>query len=84
MSKKGNVKNHSENNVVESKMPQIVCLPTSIKLFRFYGGFPPKDRLLNPGTWFYIKFILLAVCSSSVLVGSVLHLVKNIKGKCTA
>lgn len=63
------------------KEPEIVCMPTSIKVFRIYGGFPPKGQLLNPGKLFYFRFVITAVYSSLILVGSILHLVQNIKGR---
>lgn len=66
---------------VQPKTPEIVCMPTSIKVFRIYGCFPPKDRLLNPGKMFYIRFIFTAIYSSLILVGSILHLVKSVKGR---
>lgn len=64
----------------KSKLPEIVCMPTSIKVFRIYGGFPPRDRVLNPGKMFYIRFVITAIYSSLILVGSILHLIKSIKG----
>uniref|UniRef100_A0A310SD38 Odorant receptor n=1 Tax=Chrysomela lapponica TaxID=153811 RepID=A0A310SD38_CHRLA len=61
------------------KPKDIICMPTSIKVFRLYGMFPSANRLLNPGKKFYIKFALIALYSSLVLVGCTMHLVKNIK-----
>lgn len=69
-----------QNEDDKSKIPQIVCMPTSIKVFRIYGGFPAKDKLLNPGKMFYIRFVVTAIYCSLILVGSILHLVKSVKG----
>ncbi|CAG9815978.1 unnamed protein product [Phaedon cochleariae] len=63
----------------EEKPRDIICMPFSIKVFRLYWFFPSAKDLLNPGKMFYIKFVLIAVYSSLVLVGSTLHLVKSIK-----
>nr|ALR72568.1 odorant receptor OR24 [Colaphellus bowringi] len=68
----------------DEKMPkklEIVCMPTSIRIFRFYCAFPPSDKLLNPGKMFYIRFALIALFSSVVLVGSTMHLIKNVKDR---
>lgn len=73
-------KKNSDEEDGREKIPEIVCMPTSIKVFRIYGGFPPKDRLLHPGKMFYIRFIVTAIYSSLILVGSILHLIKSIKG----
>lgn len=64
----------------KDEQPKIICMPASIRLFRLYGAFPPADRLLNPGKRFYIKFVMIALYSSVILVGSSLHLLKTIQG----
>lgn len=73
------------NNKIDDgkrRIPEIVCMPISIKVFRIYGVFPLKDRLLNPGKLFYIRFVVTAIYCSLILVGSILHLMKCIKGRC--
>ncbi|CAH1168893.1 unnamed protein product [Phyllotreta striolata] len=55
-----------------------VSMSFSIKLFQYYGGFPQNHEFLNPGKIFYIKFVVKAVLSSFLLIGSILHLVHSI------
>ncbi|CAG9856340.1 unnamed protein product [Phyllotreta striolata] len=62
----------------EQSEPEIVCMTNSIKIFRFYGIFPPRGKLVNPGKTFYVKFALIAAAASPILIGSALHLIKNI------
>lgn len=72
--------NKQELNEQKEQEPDIVCMTGSIKIFRLYGVFPPKGKLLNTGKLFYFKFIITALVSSITLDGSLLHLIKNIKG----
>lgn len=81
MSSNNGIRNNKKVENDKSEIPKIVCMPASIRVFRIYGGFPAKDKLLNPGKMFYLRFTITAIYCSLILVGSVLHLVKNVKGK---
>ncbi|KAJ8931075.1 hypothetical protein NQ314_016104 [Rhamnusium bicolor] len=61
------------------KVHEIVCMSTSLNILRYYQAFPKKGTELNPGIGFYLKFILMCLLASVLLIGSVLHLNNTIR-----
>ena len=59
----------------------LVILGETLSYLRINGIWPKSGHELNPGKWFYIKFILLLTSQSVILIGSSAHLVVSVQSK---
>ncbi|KAJ3642131.1 hypothetical protein Zmor_024940 [Zophobas morio] len=59
----------------------LVILGETLSYLRFNCIWPKKGHELNPGKWFYIKFILMLTSQSVIIFGSSAHLVVSIQNK---
>ncbi|KAJ3642133.1 hypothetical protein Zmor_024942 [Zophobas morio] len=57
----------------------LVILGETLSYLRINGIWPKKGHELNPGKWFYIKFILMLTSQSVILLGSSAHLVVSLQ-----
>nr|UTN00923.1 odorant receptor [Semanotus bifasciatus] len=64
-----------------NKTKEIVCLTTTIKIFRACKMFPSINEHSSIGKLFYIKYAALCILASGVLVGSSLHLFHTLRSK---
>lgn len=60
---------------------EIVCVQNTLKIMRFYGILPEKGREFNPGKNYYCKLVIMASFGAVVLIGSFLHLLKNMSSR---
>ncbi|KAJ3642135.1 hypothetical protein Zmor_024944 [Zophobas morio] len=57
----------------------LVVLSETLSYLRFSCIWPKEGHELNPGKWFYIRFILMLTSQSIILFGSSAHLVVSIQ-----
>nr|XP_023019069.1 putative odorant receptor 85d [Leptinotarsa decemlineata] len=60
---------------------EIICMPTSIKLLRFYNVFPQSDQVLKPGNKSYnhVELDVIYIASIGVSYGIICYYVSKIK-----